>query len=66
MKVKRLIKLLSQENQNADVLVYVAAEEGYNMVGVGLGDACLGRVGDNSQAVVIPADATCAWNAWED
>lgn len=68
MKVGELVKMLKKEDQNADVIIYVATDGGYSMVRVGLGDATIGRIDDDDgavEAIVIPADATGGVQPWE-
>ena len=43
MKVSKLIELLKVEDQGAEVIAYLGAKDGWEMVKLGYGDAILGK-----------------------
>ena len=43
MTVKRFIALLKAENQDAEIIAYLGAEDGWEMVELGMGDAIIGK-----------------------
>ena len=57
MRVKKLINLLKKENQNAQVGIYLGAEEGWEIVEIGSGDAIIGKMKtDKDDFVLLPAE----------
>ena len=65
MKVKKLIKLLKDENQEADVAAYIAAEYGWEIVELGIGDAILGRIKTGlSDTVLVPVEIPNRLEPW--
>jgi hypothetical protein len=65
MKVKKLIKLLEKENQNAQVGIYLGAEKGWEIVNIGIGDAIIGKkkTGKNN-FVLLPAKVPNKLQKW--
>ena len=43
MKVKKFIKLLNQENKDAEIIAYLANKKGWQMAELGYNDAILGK-----------------------
>ena len=67
MKVSKLIELLKVENQDAEVIAYLGAEDGWEMVELGLGDAILGKQRtDKNNFVLIPVQVPNKLQPWED
>ena len=67
MKVSKLIELLNVEDQDAEVIAYLGAEDGWEMAELGLGDAILGKCSDNDGSVVlIPVQVPSKLQPWED
>ena len=57
MKVSKLVELLKEENQDAEVIAYLGAEDGWEMVELGLGDAIIGKQRTNEgDFVLIPIE----------
>ena len=67
MKVSKLIGLLKQENQDAEVIAYIGAEDGWEMVELGIGDAIIGKQRtDEGSFVLIPVQVPNKLQPWED
>ena len=67
MKVSKLIELLKVEHQDADVIAYIGAEDGWEMVELGMGDAIIGKhKTDRGSFVLIPVQVPNKLQAWED
>ena len=67
MKVSKLIELLNVEAQDAEVIAYLGAEDGWEMVELGLGDAILGKQRtDKNNFVLIPVQVPSKLQPWED
>ena len=67
MKVSKLIELLNVEDQDAEVIAYLGAEDGWEMVELGLGDAILGKQRtDKNNFVLIPVQVPNKLQPWED
>ena len=65
MKVSKLIELLKKENQHAEVIAYLGAEEGWEMVELGMGDAIIGRQRtDKDSFVLIPVEVPKKFQPW--
>ena len=65
MKVSNLIRLLQKENQHAEVIAYLGAEEGWEMVELGMGDAIIGRQRtDKESFVLIPVEVPKKFQPW--
>ena len=66
MKVKKLIELLKQENQNAEIYAYLGAEQGWKIQQLGMGDAVIGRQKtDKESFVLIPVEVPNEFESWE-
>ena len=66
MRVKKLINLLKKENQNAQVGIYLGAEEGWEIVEIGSGDAIIGKMKtDRDDFVLLPAEVPSKLQKWE-
>ena len=67
MTVKRFIELLKEENQDAEIIAYLGAEDGWEMVELGMGDAIIGkhRTG-KKDFVLIPVQVPSKLQPWED
>ena len=67
MKVKKLIKLLNKQNQDAEVFAYLGAKEGWEIVEFGYGDAIIGngKTEKNSNFVLIPVTVPENYQDWE-
>ena len=66
MRVKKLINLLKKENQNAQVGIYLGAEEGWEIVEIGTGDAIIGKMKTNKDDfVLLPVDVPNKLQKWE-
>jgi hypothetical protein len=67
MKVSKLIELLKAENQDAEVVAYLGAEDGWEMVELGLGDAILGTHRTNKgEFVLVPIKVPNKLQPWAD
>ena len=67
MKVSKLVELLKVENQDAEVIAYIGAEGGWEMVELGLGDAIIGETRtDEGSFVLIPVQVPNKLQPWED
>ena len=67
MKVSKLIELLKIENQDAEVIAYVGAKAGWEMVELGIGDAIIGKTRtDEGSFVLIPVQVPNKLQPWED
>lgn len=67
MKVKNLIKLLKNENLNAEVGVWLGAEEGWDIVEIVSGDAIIGKIKtDSDDFVLLPVQVPNKLNKWEE
>ena len=67
MKVSKLIELLKVEHQDADVIAYIGAEDGWEMVELGIGDAILGKqIIEEGSFVLIPVQVPNKLQPWED
>ena len=67
MTVKRFIALLKAENQDAEIIAYLGAEDGWEMVELGMGDAIIGKhKTDRGSFVLIPVQVPNKLQAWED
>ena len=67
MKVSKLIELLKIENQDAEVIAYVGAKDGWEMVELGIGDAIIGKQRtDEGSFVLIPVQVPNKLQPWED
>ena len=65
MKVSKLVELLKQENQAAEVIAYLGAKDGWEMVELGLGDAILGKQRTNEgEFVLIPIEVPKKFQPW--
>ena len=65
MKVSKLVELLKKENQHAEVIAYLGAEEGWEMVELGMGDAIIGRQRtDKESFVLIPVEVPKKFQPW--
>ena len=65
MKVSKLIELLKKENQHAEVIAYLGAEEGWEMVELGMGDAIIGKMRtDRDEFVLIPVEVPEKLQPW--
>ena len=67
MKVSKLIELLKVEHQDADVIAYIGAEDGWEMVELGIGDAIIGKQRtDEGSFVLIPVQVPNKLQPWAD
>ena len=67
MKVSKLVELLKIENQDAEVIAYIGAEDGWEMVELGIGDAIIGKTRtDEGSFVLIPVQVPNKLQPWED
>jgi len=67
MKVSKLVELLKIENQDAEVIAYIGAEDGWEMVELGIGDAIIGKQRtDEGDFVLIPVQVPSKLQPWED
>ena len=65
MRVSNLIRLLQKENEHAEVIAYLGAEEGWEMVELGMGDAILGKQRTNKgEFVLIPIEVPKKFQPW--
>ena len=57
MKVKKLINLLNKENPEATIFAYLCSKEGWEMVGIGIDGAIIGKTTkDIDNFVLLPID----------
>jgi hypothetical protein len=67
MKVSKLVELLKVENQDAEVIAYVGAKDGWEMVELGMGDAIIGKQRtDEGDFVLIPVQVPNKLQPWAD
>ncbi len=67
MKVSKLIELLKVEDQTAEVIAYVAAEDGWEMVALGMGNAILGKVRTGKKSfVLVPVEVPEKLQPWAE
>ena len=67
MTVKRFIELLKSENQDAEVIAYLGAKDGWEMVELGMGDAIIGKhKTDRGSFVLIPVQVPNKLQPWGD
>ena len=68
MTVRKLIRLLKKEHQGAEVIAYLGAEEGWEMVELGMGDAIIGRMktGFDKEFVLLPIEVPTKFEPWEE
>ena len=67
MKVSKLVELLKVENQDAEVIAYIGAEDGWEMVELGIGDAILGKqIIEEGSFVLIPVQVPNKLQPWDD
>ena len=67
MKVSKLVELLKQEDQHAEVMAYLGAEYGWEIVKLGMGDAIIGKTRtDKSSFVLIPIEVPLKMHPWAE
>ena len=67
MKVSKLVELLKIENQDAEVIAYIGAKDGWEMVELGIGDAIIGKTRtDEGSFVLIPVQVPNKLQPWAD
>ena len=70
MKVKELIKLLKKEDPNADVVAWLGADEGWELVKIGIDDAIIGRMTEGfpnpEKCVLLPVQVPKTFNKWAE
>ena len=65
MKVSKLVELLKEENQDAEIYAYLGAEEGWKIQQLGMGDAVIGRQRtDKESFVLIPVEVPPQFEPW--
>ena len=67
MTVRKLIGLLKKEHQGAEVIAYLGAKDGWEMVKLGYGDAILGKQKTNEgDFVLIPIEVPDKLQPWAE
>ena len=67
MTVRKLIRLLKKEHQGAEVIAYLGAKDGGEMVKLGYGDAILGKQKTNEgDFVLIPIEVPDKLQPWAE
>ena len=67
MTVRKLIRLLKKEHQGAEVIAYLGAKDGWEMVKLGYGDAILGKQKTNEgDFVLIPIEVPDKLQPWAE
>ena len=67
MKVRELVKLLNQENQDSEVFAYLGAEQGWKIQELGYGDAIIGKQRtDENSFVLIPVEVPSKFEPWAE
>ena len=67
MKVRELVKLLNQENQDSEVFAYLGAEQGWKIQELGYGDAIIGKQRtDKDSFVLIPVEVPSKFEPWAE
>ena len=67
MTVKKLIKLLKQEDQDSEVFAYLGAEQGWKIQQLGYGDAIIGKSRtDKDSFVLIPVEVPTEFEPWAE
>ena len=64
MKVKKLIELLKKEDPNMPVAVWLASEEGWEIVEIKRGDAVIGKTKGSEGVVLLPAEIPEELQEW--
>ena len=65
MTVRKLIRLLKKEHQGAEVMAYLGAKDGWEMVELGMGDAIIGKMRtDRDEFVLIPVEVPDKLQPW--
>ena len=67
MKVKKLIELLKKEDPDADVGVWLAGTDGWEIVDIGVGDAIIGhKPSGQKEFVLLPVEIPDELLDWDD
>mgnify|MGYP003132390078 CR=1 FL=1 len=67
MKVKKLIELLKKEDPNAEIGVWLAGDDGWEIVDLGVGDAIIGhKPSGEKNFVLLPVQLPDRLLDWED
>ena len=67
MTVHELIMLLENENPEATVIAYLGAEEGWELVDIGMNDAIIGKARTNEDSfILIPVEVPDEFQDWAD
>ena len=65
MIVSKLIELLKEENQDSEVIAYLGAKNGWEMVELGMNDAILGKMRTGKDDfVLIPVEVPDKLQPW--
>ena len=66
MKVKKFIKILKKQKQDAELFAYLGAKEGWSIVEIGHGDSIIGKgkTPDDSDFVLIPVTVPEKFDKW--
>ena len=67
MKVMKFIKLLNQENKDAEIIAYLANKKGWQMAELGYNDAILGKTKTGKKDfVLVPIEIPDQLEEWQD
>ena len=65
MTVKKLIQLLKQEDKNAEVMAWLSQEMGWQITGIGVDDAIVGRMKTGEKDfVLLPIEIPEKFEEW--
>ena len=67
MTVKKLVELLKEEEQDAEVFAYLGAEQGWKIQKLGYGDAVIGKQRTNEGSfVLLPVEVPSKFEPWAE
>ena len=65
MTVKKLIQLLKKEDKNAEVMAWLSQEMGWQITGIGVDDAIVGRMKTGEKDfVLLPIEIPEKFEEW--
>ena len=65
MTVKKLIQLLKKEDKNAEVMAWLSQEMGWQITGIGVNDAIVGRMKTGEKDfVLLPIEIPEKFEEW--
>ena len=64
MKVKKMIGLLEQESPDAEILIWMSREDGWELAPIGVDDAIIGRNYGENEYVLLPVEVPEVFEPW--